>query len=60
VKEMKRFRKGQSTLEYVIILAAVIGTIILVAGIIGGHLNNGYSSLSDKMQNKADEVDFSK
>ncbi|MDP2928382.1 MAG: hypothetical protein Q8N80_06270 [Candidatus Omnitrophota bacterium] len=55
---MKKFRKGQSTLEYVIILAAVIGAIIAVAVLIKGNLNTSYTTLGTKMENKVGEVNF--
>jgi hypothetical protein len=55
---MKRFR-AQSTLEYVIILAAIIGAIVLVANtILKPKLQSSYSGLTDKMQNKVNEVSF--
>ena len=51
--------RGQSTLEYVIILAAIIGAIVLVANtILKPKLQGTYNSLTDKMQNKAGEVNF--
>ena len=55
---MKRCR-GQSTLEYVIILAAIIGAIVLVANtILKPKLKNTYDGLTDKMQNEAGQVNF--
>ena len=58
VKEMKRFRRGQSTLEYVIILAAVIGAIIAVAAMFKPKLQTSYSDLTDKVQTKVNTVTF--
>ena len=55
---MKRLRKGQSTLEYVIILAAVVGAIIAVAAMFKPKLTGSYGTLTDKMQNKVNEVTF--
>ncbi|MDD5130712.1 MAG: hypothetical protein PHS66_06690 [Candidatus Omnitrophica bacterium] len=55
---MNKFRKGQSTLEYVIILAAVVGAIIAVGVLIKGNLNTSYTALGDKMENKVGEVKF--
>jgi len=55
---MKRFGKGQSTLEYVIILAAVVGAIIVVAGMFKNKLPDTYSGLTDKMKDKVAEVTF--
>lgn len=55
---MKNFVKGQSTLEYVIILAAVVGAIILVAGMLKTKLNDSYGTLGTKMQTKVNEVNL--
>jgi Flp pilus assembly pilin Flp len=55
---MKRFGKGQSTLEYVIILAAVVGAIIVVAGMFKDKLPDTYSDLTDKMSKKVEDVEF--
>ena len=55
---MKRFRNGQSTLEYVIILAAVVGAIIAVAAALKPKITATYNTLGTTMQNKAGEVNF--
>jgi Flp pilus assembly pilin Flp len=55
---MKKFRKGQSTLEYVIILAAVVGAIIAIAATLSSKVTSSYSTLGDKMQNKTDALEF--
>ena len=55
---MKRFSKGQSTLEYVIILAAVVGAIIAVAAALKPKLTGTYDTLGNKMQEKVNEVTF--
>ena len=55
---MKKFRKGQSTLEYVIILAAVVGAIIAVGIMFKPKLTSTYGTLSDTMQNKVGQVTF--
>ena len=55
---MRRLRKAQSTLEYVIILAAVVGAIILVASMFKPKLQTSYDTLGTKMQNKVESVDF--
>jgi len=55
---MKRSRRGQSTLEYVIILTAVIGAIILVANMLKPKLSSTYNNLTDKMSDKVDTVSF--
>ncbi|MDO8489124.1 MAG: hypothetical protein Q7S42_03325 [Candidatus Omnitrophota bacterium] len=55
---MKKFKKGQSTLEYVIILAAIIGAIVLVSATIRGNLKNSYNTLGGKMENAVGNVKF--
>lgn len=55
---MKRFSRGQSTLEYVIILAAVVGAIIAVAAAFKPKLEGTYGTLGDKMESKVGEVNF--
>ena len=55
---MKRFSRGQSTLEYVIILAAVIGAIIAIAGALKPKLTNSYDDLGNKMQTAVGNVNF--
>jgi len=55
---MKKLRKGQSTLEYVIILAAVVGAIIAVGVLIKGNLNRSYTTLGTTMEGKVKEVKF--
>ena len=55
---MNKFRQGQSTLEYVIILAAVVGAIIAVGLLLKPKLTTSYDALGDKMQDKVDEVSF--
>ena len=54
---LKRIR-GQSTLEYVIILAAVVGAIILVANALKPKLETTYGDLGDRMQDKVDTMVF--
>jgi len=53
---MKSFRRGQGTLEYVIILAAVVAAIIVVANALKPKIQGAYNTLGDKMQNKVDDV----
>lgn len=55
---MRRFSKAQSTLEYVIILAAVVGAIIAVAAMFKPKLTSTYGTLTDKMETKVGEVNF--
>lgn len=56
---MKRSSRAQSTLEYVIILSAVVGAIIVVANtILKPKLQGSYDALTSKMQSKVNEVNF--
>ena len=55
---MKGFRKGQSTLEYVIILAAVIGAIIAVGAALQPKITQSYDALGGKMADKVSSVSF--
>jgi len=56
---MNKLRKGQSTLEYVIILAAVVGAIIAIgATILRPKLVNSYDVLTDTMETKIGSVTF--
>ena len=54
---MKRC-KGQSTLEYVIILAAVIGAIVVVANALKPKIESSYGTLGDTMSSKVSSVSF--
>jgi len=56
---MKRSDRGQSTLEYVIIVAAVIGAIVVVAAtFLRPKLETSYDGLTTKMENKIGTVSF--
>ncbi len=55
---MKKFRRGQGTLEYVIILAAVVGAIIAIATMLKPKLYNSYDTLSTTMKEKIEGVTF--
>ena len=55
---MKKQIKGQSTLEYVIILAAVVGAIIAVGVLLKPHITNSYDTLGTKMETKVGEVTY--
>jgi Flp pilus assembly pilin Flp len=49
---MVRNKKGQSTLEYVIVLAAIIAAIIVFAtGTFKNRLSNSLDDVSNQMQN---------
>jgi Flp pilus assembly pilin Flp len=56
-KMLKKIR-GQSTLEYVIILAAVVGAIIMVANALKPKIQDTYGDLGDKMESKVSQVSF--
>ncbi|MFA5096993.1 MAG: hypothetical protein WC478_06600 [Candidatus Omnitrophota bacterium] len=56
---MNKAHSGQSTLEYVIILAAVVGAIIVVAAtVLKPKLQSSYETLGSKMESKVGDVDF--
>lgn len=55
---MMRKRRAQSTLEYVIILAAVIGAIIAVAAMLKPKIQGSYDTLGSKMESKVGAVNF--
>lgn len=56
---MKRFRRGQGTLEYVIILAAIVAAIIVVANsYLKPRLQSSYGTLTGKMQTAVGKVEF--
>ena len=55
---MRRFSKGQSTLEYVIILAAVVGAIIAISLVVRAKMSTSYDALTDTMNAKVSEVRF--
>lgn len=63
---LRWFKKGQSTLEYVIILAAIIGAMVLVAGYVkksisGSSQNDetgGFQSVAKKSVDKIEGVSF--
>jgi Flp pilus assembly pilin Flp len=54
----RRLRKGQSTLEYVIILAAVVGAIIAIGVTLKAKMTTSYATLGDTMGNKVTSVTF--
>lgn len=57
-EKMLRLRKGQSTLEYVIILAAVVGAIIAVAAALKPKIVDSYDTLGSTMADKISSVSF--
>ena len=55
---MRRLRKGQSTLEYVIILAAVVGAIIAIGVTLKDKMKTSYATLGNTMGTKVSGVTF--
>jgi len=58
---MKKFKKGQSTLEYVIILAAVVAAIVAIGGMLQTKLGGSqgvYDKVSAGMQGRISGVNF--
>jgi len=49
---MRRFKKGQSILEYVIVLTAIIGAIVIAATVL---IPNAVNSLMHKAATKIDQ-----
>ena len=47
---MKRAKLGQSTVEYVIILAIIIGLIVAIMGSFKGKVGSAYNGLHGKIQ----------
>jgi len=47
---MKRTRTGQSTLEYVIIVAILVGLFVTIMGNFQSRVRGGYNHLSSQMQ----------
>ena len=57
-EKMRKFSKGQSTLEYVIILAAIVGAVIAIAAVLKGKLTSSSTALTNTMGSKIEEVTF--
>jgi len=51
-------RKGQSTLEYVIILTAIVAAVIVGAKVVGGKVGNSMSSVATKMDDKVSTINL--
>ncbi|MBP7215875.1 MAG: class III signal peptide-containing protein [Candidatus Omnitrophica bacterium] len=51
-------RKGQSTLEYVLILTAIIAAVIVVARAIGTNVQTSLTSVGTEMQKQAAKIKF--
>ena len=58
-KEVKMAKvKGQSVLEYVLILTAVIAAIIVVSQNVGKRVQNSVDSVTNEMENAANKIKF--
>ena len=56
---MARNKKGQSTLEYVIVLAAIISAIIIFAkGTFTSRLGNALDNVTNQMQNVIGRIHY--
>ena len=53
---MKKFRNGQGTLEYVIILACIIGAIIAVAAMLKPKILSSYTNLTNQTVEKIGNI----
>lgn len=53
-------RKGQSTLEYVIVLTAIIAVVIVVAGAaLKTHTQQSLDSVTNEMETQAKKISYS-
>jgi uncharacterized protein (UPF0333 family) len=54
-------KKGQSTLEYVLVLTAIVAAIILAATkFVKPRVEGSMDHVSQQMQNQVEKIDFSK
>ncbi len=53
-----RNRTGQSTLEYVIILTAIIAAILAFSGGFGRNISNTLTHVGDSMQSAGDRINL--
>jgi len=51
-------RKGQSTLEYVIILTAIVAAVIIASKMVGGKVESSLNSVSTKMDSKVQNMNL--
>jgi len=57
--EMSRFKKAQSTLEYVIVFTAIIAGIIIFANtVMKNKVQGSLDDVAGKMENKVKSIDF--
>ncbi len=56
---MLRFKKAQSTLEYVIVFTAIIAGIIIFANtVMKNRVQGSLEDVAGKMENKVKQIDF--
>ncbi len=56
---MLRFKKAQSTLEYVIVFTAIIAGIIIFANtVMKNRVQGSLEDVAGKMENKVKSIDF--
>lgn len=56
---MRKYRRGQSTLEYVLVLTAIIAGIILAATkFVRPRVENSVDHVSQQMENQVKKIDF--
>jgi len=56
---MLRFRKAQSTLEYIIVFTAIIAGIIVFANMVmKNKVQGSLEDVAGKMENKVKSIDF--
>ncbi|MCX5711210.1 MAG: class III signal peptide-containing protein [Candidatus Omnitrophica bacterium] len=51
-------RKGQSTLEYVIILTAIVAAVIIASKMVGGKVESSLNAVSTKMDTKVQSMNL--
>jgi len=51
-------RKGQSTLEYVLILTAIIAAVIAIAGTVGGRVRESADHVTGEMLDQVERIQF--
>jgi Flp pilus assembly pilin Flp len=51
-------RKGQSTLEYVLILTAIIGAVVLASKMVGTKVQNSLEHVSNEMESQVGRIHF--
>ncbi len=55
-----RRRRGQSIVEYLIIIAGIIGAVLIVKGVVDQRLKSGYSHLANEMGSALNYYSFNR